>query len=370
MDANQNRFLELFSPEGRLKVISHLIYQEVADGDYLFHEGDIAEGVCLVIAGKVEISKKAGEREEVLSTFEAGNFLGEVAVLDGEGRSTDARAKGPATVAWIPSADLLAVLMNEPVTVTLHLFQNVLSLLRRTNELYLDERVRKEKMSLIGEMAGSLMHDLRTPVQVVLSSVDLIRMTHSGDAELEDCCQKMQLQCDRMVAMAGELLEFSKGETKLHLERTDTTTLLRQFVSFNEENFRPVGITINVEDEAAEVEIDSMRLLRVLQNLTNNAVEVLNSRPGGRVDVRAWVRDSTLFLSVRDNGPGIPPEVRDRMFEPFVTHGKKGGTGLGLSIVQNVVTAHRGKITFETEAGQGTEFLIRIPQDSASRAVE
>ncbi len=61
--------------------------------------------------------------------------------------------------------------------------------------------------------------------------------------------------------------------------------------------------------------------------------------------------------------------MKDRLFQPFVTHGKTGGTGLGLAIVRNVITAHRGKISVETQAGQGTEFLIRIPQDSLSRPV-
>jgi signal transduction histidine kinase len=369
MDVLANRFLEGFSPAGRARLMGHLIYQDLVAGEYLFHEGDPAEGVCLVIDGQVEIIQAAGEREEILSCIEAGGFLGEVAVLDGQGRSTDARARGTASVAWIPTVDLLAVLLTEPVTVTLHLFQNVLTLLRRTNARYVEEVVHKEKLSLIGEMAGSLMHDIRTPVQVILSAVDLMRMNHS-DAETVDCCKKMEIQCDRLVAMAGELLEFSRGETTLKLERTDTTTLLRQFLAFNGDTFRPVGITFNVEDEPAEIEVDSMRLLRVLQNLASNAVEALNSKPGGLIDVRAWVRDSMLHLSVRDNGPGIPVEVQARMFDPFVTHGKKGGTGLGLAIVKNVVIAHRGKITFETEVGQGTEFLIRIPQDGSSPAVE
>jgi signal transduction histidine kinase len=369
MDVRENRFLEAFSPGGRERIVGHLIYQELAAGEYLFREGDAAEGVCLVLDGRVEILKAAGEHEQILAIIEAGDFLGEIAVLDGQGRSTDARAREAVSLAWIPTADLLKVLITEPVTLTLHLFQNVLALLRKTDDLFVNEVVRKEKLSLIGEMAGSLMHDLRSPVQVILSSIDLLRMTHA-DAETADCCAKMEMQCDRLVAMAGELLEFSKGETKLHLERTDTSTLIRQFVAFNEDAFRPVGVTFSIEDEPAEIEVDSMRLLRVLQNLVSNAVEALNSRPGGRIDVRAWVRDSTLFFSVRDNGPGIPSEIRDRIFDPFVTHGKNGGTGLGLAIVQNVVAAHRGKITFETEAGQGTEFLIRLPQDAASRTVE
>jgi signal transduction histidine kinase len=369
MDVRTNQFLEGFTPAGREKLVGHLIYQRLAAGEYLFREGDPAEGVCLVLDGQIDIVKSAGDVDELLSCFEAGDFLGEVAVLDGQGRSTDARARVDSSVAWIPTVDLLEVLTTEPVTLTLHLFQNVLKLLRRTNDRYVEEIVHKEKLSLIGEMASSLMHDIRTPVQVILSSVDLVRINHS-DAETLDCCQKMEMQCDRLVAMAGELLEFSRGETTLKLERTDTTTLLRQFMAFNEESFRPVGMTFNVEDEPADIEVDSMRLLRVLQNLSSNAVDALKMKPGGIVDVRAWVRDSMLHISVRDNGPGIPLEVQGRIFDPFVSHGKKGGTGLGLAIVKNIVTAHRGKITFETEAGQGTEFLIRIPQDGASPAVE
>jgi signal transduction histidine kinase len=368
MDVRANRFLESFSTEGRERLVSHLIYQSLVPGEYLFHEGDPAEGICLVLEGVIEIIKAAGDQEQLLTSIEGGNFLGEVAVLDGHGRSTDARAREAASIAWIPTPDLLQVLMTEPVTVTLHLFQNVLALLRKTDDLYVGEVVRKEKLSLIGEMASSLMHDVRNPVQVILSSLELIKIFHS-DAETVDCCQKMELQCDRLVAMAGELLEFSKGETKLHLVRTDTNSLLQQFLAFNTDAFRPVGVTLNVESDPADIEVDSMRLLRVLQNLVSNAVQALNSKPGARVDVRGWVSDSIFYLSVRDNGPGIPAQIKDRIFEPFATYGKIGGTGLGLAIVKNVITAHRGKIALETQAGQGTEFLIRLPQDSSSRPV-
>jgi signal transduction histidine kinase len=244
MDVRTNRFLEGFSPAGRDQLVGCLFYQELAPGEYLFREGEPAAGVCLVLEGDVEVVKTAGQREHVLAHFHEGDFLGEVAVLDGQGRSTDARAKTAAYVAWIPTEDLLNTLMNEPVTLTLHLFQNILSLLRRTDELYVDEVVHKEKLSLMGEMAGSLMHDLRNPVQVILSSIDLIRIMHP-DEETTDCCEKMQSQCDRLIAMAGELLEFSRGETKLHLAHTDTSALLAQFRASNEDSI------ITIEDEPA-----------------------------------------------------------------------------------------------------------------------
>ena len=368
MDARENRFLEGFSPAGRERLAGHLLHQDLAADEYLFHEGDAATGVCLVLEGEVQILRQTGDGEHVLTSVGEGDFLGEVAVLDGQGRSTDARARGAASVAWIPTEALLDVLVTEPVGLTLHLFQNVLTILRQTNDLYVDEVVRKTKLSLMGEMAGALMHDLRNPVSAIQLAADLIKMDHS-DEETVRCCEGIRLQCGRVMAMAEELLEFSRGETRLHLERTDTTVLVQRFLAFNENSSRPPGLKFSMVDEPAEIEVDSMRLLRVLQNLVSNAVDALDSRPDGRLDVRAWVRDGVFHLSVRDNGPGIPEAIRDRLFEPFVTQGKTGGTGLGLAIVKKVVTAHRGTISVETEPGQGTEFLIRLPQDSAGPAV-
>ncbi len=211
MDVRSNRFLDLFTVGGQERLIGHLIFQELEAGEMLFREGDRAEGVCLLLEGQIESFKVADGREHQMSLLNAGDYLGEVSVLDGQGRSASARAKSRSSVAWIPTTDLFDVLLSEPVGVTLSLFQNVLALLRRTNALYLDEMVHKEKMSLLGEMAGSLMHDLRSPVQVILSSLDLIKMKHD-DPDTNDCCQKMEAQCDRLIAMAGELLEFSRAK--------------------------------------------------------------------------------------------------------------------------------------------------------------
>lgn len=361
MDVRENRFLAGFTPEGRERLMGHLIHQNLAAGDYLFRENDPADGVCLVLEGQVEIVKTAGNREQILECFQAGDFLGEVAVLDGRGRSTDARAREAATIAKIPTAVLLEVLAGEPVALTLSLFQNVLNHLRNTNDLFIQEMLRKEKLALVGEMASSLMHDLRNPISGIHLGADLITMTHS-DEETVHCCNNIRLQCDRLVAMAGELLEFSRGETKLHLNRTDTSTFLKQFITLNEDYLRRTGIKFNLEAEPGDIEIDSMRLMRLLQNLVSNAVDVLNSRMDGCIEIRAWVKDSIFYLSVRDNGPGISDVVKERIFEPFVTHGKKNGTGLGMAIAQNVVSAHRGTITFETAAESGTKFLVQLPQ--------
>ncbi len=361
MDAKDNRFFERFSPEGKAHLLGQLTHHTLPDGAWLFHEGDEAAGICLILEGEIEILKAAGVRDEILGVFAAGDYFGEVAVLDGQGRSTAARARGEVAIAILPGAALLEALDREPVSLTLSLFQNVLSHLRRTNALFISEIVRKEKLSLVGEMASSLMHDLRNPLTGIQLAAELIKMDHDDD-ETVLCCDNIRLQCDRVVAMAGELLEFSRGETKLDLSQTETTTFLSTFTRLNNDFFQTKEIDFSFNAEPAQIEVDSMRLLRLLQNLVTNAVDALATQPGARIDVYAGVAEGIFYLTVSDNGPGIPPEIQDRLFEPFVTHGKKGGTGLGMAIARNVVTAHGGTITFETTPGAGTCFVVKLPQ--------
>ena len=361
MDPLANRFLEGFSENGRKQLIGCLIRESFTGNDYLFQEGDTANDIYLVIEGQVEIVKAAGNRVEVLNCYQAGDFFGEIGVLDGFGRSTGARAKGSVVIGKIPSGPLLEVLSTEPITLTLSLFKNVLAYMRRTNELFVREVVHKEKLSLVGEMASSLMHDLRNPVAGIRMAADLVGMNHT-DEETNHCCDGIRLQCDRLVGMATELLEFSRGESKLHLNRTTPEAFIHQFHTLNDEYFRRTGLAFGLEAQGAEIEIDSMRLLRVLQNLVTNAVEAVGGKPDGRIDIKAWLEDSIFFLTVGDNGPGIPEEVQARLFEAFFTYGKKNGTGLGMAIVQNVVAAHGGTITFQTAPDQGTTFVVQLPQ--------
>jgi len=364
MDASANRFLNGFTPAARERLIGCMIREDYPDGAYLFHQGDVADGVYLVLEGQVEIVRAAGTHEKILNSIPPGDYFGEVAVLDGFGRSTAARARGATAIAKIPGTVLLEVLATGPGAMTLGLVQHVLDHLRKATDLVVREVVHKEKLSLVGEMAGSLMHDLRTPVSSIRLSADLITAT-SGEGKVPQWCDGIRLQCDRLVGMAAELMEFSKGESRLALSRTSTTVFLEQFKTLNEEGLTPTGIEICFDAKPAEIEIDSMRLQRVVQNLVTNAIEALHATPKPRIEIGAWVKDSTFYLAVKDNGPGIPAAIQSQIFEPFVTHGKSKGIGLGMAIVRNIVTAHGGTITFETAPDRGTSFLISLPQKIA-----
>jgi signal transduction histidine kinase len=361
MDAQANKFWEGFSAAGKERLLASMILESYPDRDNLFLEGDPAEGVYMVLAGVVEILKKVGSQEQLLGQFVEGEFLGEVAVLDGGTRSATARAHGPVTVGKIPKNLLLEVLLEEPASVSLHLFQQLLTYLRHTNDLFVGEIFQKEKLSVVGEMASSLMHDLRNPLTGIRLSADLMSLKDPENPEVARCCDGIRFQCDRVMAMTRDLLEFSKGDSVVHFGRITTTAFLHRFQLLHEDYFRQAGLVCEIEAQPGEVEIDEMRCLRLVQNLVTNAVEALNGDPKGKLRICGWVQNSMFNLSISDNGPGIPEAIRARVFQPFVTHGKKGGIGLGMAIVNNVVNAHHGKVKLETSE-KGTNFLIQLPQ--------
>jgi len=364
MDAHDNKFWEGFSPDGKERLLRSMVLEGYTDRGFLFHEGDPADGVCMVLSGDVEVLRKVGSHEQILGRFTEGEFLGEVAVLDGGSRSSCARAQGPVTIGKIPKDLLLEALLQESPSVSLHLFQQLLSYLRRTNDLFVGEMLNKEKLSVVGEMASSLMHDLRNPLAGIRISADLMSVEDPENPKISRYCEGIRFQCDRVMAMTRDLFEFTKGDPCLHLSQTTTTTFLDRFRSLHEDYLRQTGLAWEINAETGSIEIDEMRCLRLLQNLLTNAVEALNGKADGRIQIRGWVENSMFNLSISDNGPGIPESIRDRVFQPFVTHGKKGGIGLGMAIVNNVVTAHHGNVKLETSE-KGTQFLAQLPQFAA-----
>jgi signal transduction histidine kinase len=113
------------------------------------------------------------------------------------------------------------------------------------------------------------------------------------------------------------------------------------------------------------LEAEEGKLLRILENLVGNAIEAVTD--GCKIEIRGTSRDDLVDITISDNAGGIPVEIRDKFFEPFVTHGKKRGTGLGTAIVKSLVEAHGGEIAFECEDGVGTVFTITLPKSQASR---
>jgi signal transduction histidine kinase len=106
--------------------------------------------------------------------------------------------------------------------------------------------------------------------------------------------------------------------------------------------------------------MDETKIRRALYNIASNARDAMEA--GGELTITTDTLDNMVEFRLSDTGPGIPQEIRDTLFEPFVTHGKPTGTGLGLAIAQKTVRDHGGTIAVESEPGQGATFIIRVPQ--------
>ena len=107
--------------------------------------------------------------------------------------------------------------------------------------------------------------------------------------------------------------------------------------------------------------MDEVKVKRAIFNLARNAAEAMTN--GGEFRVLIERDDSHVVFRISDTGPGVPEEIRESLFESFVTQGKKEGTGLGLAIVKKIVEDHRGTIDFETTTGAGTTFILKFPLD-------
>ncbi len=124
-----------------------------------------------------------------------------------------------------------------------------------------------------------------------------------------------------------------------------------------------VAVTLDIAPEI-EVPLERSRMERAFVNLVGNAIEAMPE--GGAVNVTAAIQNGAAVVEVRDNGPGIAPEIRPQLFQPFVT-GKRSGLGLGLALTRQTVVEHGGEMWVESEPGKGARFLFRLP---GARVVE
>lgn len=225
----------------------------------------------------------------------------------------------------------------------------------------LERMLRNERMAAIGNMAGSIIHDIKNPLTSITAFAELLGDFDFPQAERKEYAGMIVEEVRRMVGMVEDLLEFTRGGRS----RYDLAPL--PLAPFLEDMARPMrrdmaerGILFEIAAEMdGAVLVDRDKFKRVLLNLAGNARDALAS--GGALRILAASADGMAHVRVQDNGPGIPEAIRERLFEPFVTHGKKGGTGLGTAISKKIVEEMGGRIWFETACGQGTTFHIRLP---------
>lgn len=231
----------------------------------------------------------------------------------------------------------------------------------------LEQHRTEERLALVGRMAASLVHDLRSGRWVITGLAEQMQGEDRSPARRE-IGRRVCLRARRIEQMCQDLLDHSRGTVHLALELVALRELIATVVHdvAGQLLTQRVGIANSVP-HALVVRADPTKLSRVLCNLVRDAIEAM--RDGGRLSLSATRGPEGVTIDVADTGPGLPPDVAERLFEPFVTSGKAGGTGLGLCIVKSFVEAHGGSIEVRTQVGEGTRFTIHLPGRAAPSVV-
>lgn len=345
---------------------THTVRREYQDGEVIFEEGSASDGLYLVLEGEVSFGKLGQEgKYRTVSYSRQGDFFGEIGVLTGHARSLQAIARGRTKIIKIPSENLVAYLDEMPGPIN-NLLQSVIKHLHETTHHYMAEILRQEKMAMVGTMMNSIIHDFKNPFCLISLSAQLIEQAHP-DERTRKLCQNITGQVQRMLGMAMEIAEFSRGQHQLSKTRLNLREVMVHFRTQNEPFFTLDAIKVEIVVPDLLIEGEEAKILRVLQNLVSNAIEAFGDSQG-RIVIRGKEIDQQAVLTISDNGPGIPEEIRGQLWEPFVTKGKSGGTGLGTAISKSIVEAHGGVISFATQTGRGTSFIIRFPLYLKKRA--
>lgn len=225
-----------------------------------------------------------------------------------------------------------------------------------------EEKLRMERLSTIGNMAGEIIHDLKGPMTTIMGFSELLERDDCSPQEQKEFSTIISTEVEQMVGMVEEILKFSRGsKMKLDLQPWSVREVVAEVAEVLKRTFSEQGINLMTKLTCTEqIYADKEKLKRVFYNIANNAKEALQSQ--GKFSINTYPHHGThVEFRLADSGPGIPQHVKENIFEPFVTHGKKRGTGLGMSIAKKIVTDHGGKIWLESKEGKGTIFYFTIP---------
>ncbi len=331
-------------------------------GSHVFQEGDPGDGMYVVLEGTVQISCLLGGNERrVITRLQAGEYFGEMAILDNRTRSATITAETELRLCFLPSDAVLGVLRQSPM-LAVSMVREFSQRMREFHVLYTQEVVQAERLALVGRFARSIVHDFKNPLNIIGISADIAALETTPREMRASSCARIRRQVERLSNMISELLEFTRGSgTAVVLARVNfaeyVTPLIEELRT--ELQARSVQLVTANEPPSVMVSIDPRRLTHVFHNLVNNACDAMPE--GGTLTVRFQQTDQEMETSVQDSGKGIAPEIASRLFEAFATYGKPSGTGLGLSICKRIIDDHRGRISARNTDAGGAVFSFTLP---------
>jgi signal transduction histidine kinase len=222
-----------------------------------------------------------------------------------------------------------------------------------------EERAREDRLATIGQLLSGVMHDLRNPMTVISGFTQLM-VTENDPAERQRTCDLLLKQFDLVNAMTREVLDFARGKVEVLRRKVLVNAFVGDLAEALRRELEPAGVELRIRlSYAGPARFDEVKLRRAIVNVARNAAQAMPD--GGRFSLHVARQGDRLVFRMSDTGPGIPEEIRERLFQSFATHGKEDGTGLGLAIVKRIAEEHGGTVECRTRTGRGTTFVLSIP---------
>lgn len=227
--------------------------------------------------------------------------------------------------------------------------------------------VNSSKLAALGEMAGGIAHEINNPLQILSLSVEQVRLLLAAKTvdvnECDKVCDQMESTIDRVNNIVKGMKLISRDGNQDPFEKVDIKHVVKETLSCCKEKFKNNGLRLIVFEEEKEnyfVSGQRVRLSQVFLNLLHNAFDATSKNNTRAIRVSIGQSEGNVVVSISDNGPGVPEELLNKIFQPFFTTKEIGkGTGLGLSISKGIVDQHNGKFYLDQE--NRSKFTIEIP---------
>jgi len=361
------KLFEGLSKEEAEQVVEGLSTIVIPAGSPVISEHGQGDNVYIIVKGAVEINKELGEKDEgmaaQLKILEEGDFFGEMSLLDNEPRSANVISRDNAELISIPKERFLKLAFSHPL-VLFNLIRTLSWRLRDTNDKFVEvmnKLIAQNRLMAIGMAASKIIHDIKTPLTVIVLTAQLVENMHP---EIKEFTESIVRQTQAIDQMVREILDYAKGNTTpINPQKINLDTFLGEIKETISYTIQGRKLEFFLENRMKQdVWFDENRVRRVLVNLLKNAAEAV--KDPGYIRLDSYLEDDNLYLIVSDNGPGVSERIRPQLFNPFQSEGKSRGTGLGLAICQKLVNEHHGSIEYKPNEPHGAMFIIRLPQQA------
>ena len=351
----------LLKPEELARVAAAAQERMFSAGQEIFREGDPGDGLYVVMEGLVEISGVINDAQrQVLTQVAPGGVFGEMSVIEQLPRSANATAVMTTRVLHISRAEMQALIERAP-TLAAALLQLVSHRLREFNQHYLREVVQAERLAAVGRFARSIVHDLKNPMNIISLTSEMFGKADAPPQFRATAQARVQKQIVRINDLITDILQFTQSDQVLARSPMNYARFVEQVTTEMraELEIKSVALTIGNPPPELFLNLDAKLMRRVIVNLVHNAVDVLQDN--GNITFLFSMEAGKVRTDIKDNGPGISPEIAGKLFQPFATHGKAHGSGLGLSICKKIIEDHGGNISAQNNPAGGAVFSFTLP---------